>query len=340
MKSLRVNNALDLRIKPKAAAPKKAANNPLKLSVKPKTAAPKKAAKKNAFSFGSKKAAPAKPASKPLFNFLEKKSDKSVSSKKSNKSVSSKKSNKSVPAKPASKPLFNFLEKKSNKSVSSKKSNKSVGSKIQSSGGVAAQSFEIRIPGQFFQAKNDIVWPISLGFTKSNELFVGRMAMLGFAASLLGELLTGKGALAQFDLETGLPLFDTEPLVLALIAFNVFAAFAPGKGKFVEDVEEKQVRPAGSLQDPSISLLTPGKFLGISRVGFTKDNELFVGRMAQLGFAASLIGEVITGKGALAQFNCETGIPLADAEPLLLFSIVLLGLTAVNEGTGKFVDEK
>merc|ERR1712219_74873 len=115
----------------------KDANNPLKLSVKPKTAAPKKAAKKNAFSFGSKKAAPAKPASKPLFNFLEKKSDKSV------------------------------------------------GSKIQSSGGVAAQSFEIRIPGQFFQAKNDIVWPISLGFTKSNELFVGRMAMLGFAASLL-----------------------------------------------------------------------------------------------------------------------------------------------------------
>merc|ERR1711869_159892 len=150
---------------------------------------------------GSKKAAPAKPASKPLFNFLEKKSDNSVSSKKSNKSVSS---------------------KKSNKSVSSKKSNKSVGSKIQSSGGIAAQSFEIRIPGQFFQAKNDIVWPISLGFTKSNELFVGRMAMLGFAASLLGELLTGKGALAQFDLETGLPLFDTEPLVLALIAFNVF----------------------------------------------------------------------------------------------------------------------
>jgi len=274
-------------------------NNALKLSVKPKAAAPKKAAKKSAFSFGSKgasKAAATKPQSKPLFNFLEKKSDKSVSSKRGTKTV-------------------------------------------QKSGGVAAQSFEIRIPGQFFQAKNDIVWPISLGFTKSNELFVGRMAMLGFAASLLGEILTGKGALAQFDLETGLPLFDTEPLVLALIAFNVFAAFAPGKGKFVEDVEEKQARPAGSLQDPSISVLTPGKFLGISGVGFTKSNELFVGRMAQLGFAASLIGEIITGKGALAQFNIETGIPLADAEPLLLFSIVLLGLTAVNEGTGKFVDE-
>ena len=32
------------------------------------------------------------------------------------------------------------------------------------------------------------MWPISLGFTKSNELFVGRMAMLGFAASLLGDV--------------------------------------------------------------------------------------------------------------------------------------------------------
>jgi len=206
--------------------------------------------------------------------------------------------------------------------------------------GTAAQSFVIRIPGQFFQAKNDIVWPISLGFTKSNELFVGRMAMLGFAASLIGEILTGKGALAQFDVETGLPLFDTEPLVLGLVAFNLFAAFAPGKGKFIPDQEELSSRRKGALQDPTISLATPGKFFGIDGVGFTKANELFVGRVAQLGFAASLIGEAITGKGPLAQFNLETGIPLSDAEPLLLFSIVLLGLTAVNEGTGKFVDEE
>jgi hypothetical protein len=27
-----------------------------------------------------------------------------------------------------------------------------------------------------------------LGFTKSNELFVGRLAMLGFASSLIGEV--------------------------------------------------------------------------------------------------------------------------------------------------------
>lgn len=43
-----------------------------------------------------------------------------------------------------------------------------------------------------------------------------RVAQLGFAAGLIGEALTGKGILAQFDLETGLPLYETEPLLLAL----------------------------------------------------------------------------------------------------------------------------
>merc|ERR1712125_217834 len=132
-----------------------------------------------------------------------------------------------------------------------------------------AQSFVIRIPGQFFQSKRDIVWPVTLGFTKSNELFVGRMAMLGFASSLIGEILTGNGPLAQFDVETGLPLFDTEPLVLGLVAFNLFAAFAPGKGKFIPDQEELSSRRKGALQDPTISLATPGKFFGIDGVGFT-----------------------------------------------------------------------
>lgn len=39
-----------------------------------------------------------------------------------------------------------------------------------------------------------------------NELFVGRAAMLGFAFSLVGELLTGKGALAQLGYEVSLEL--------------------------------------------------------------------------------------------------------------------------------------
>lgn len=58
------------------------------------------------------------------------------------------------------------------------------------------------------------------------------------------------------------------------------------------------------------------------------------------GFAFSLIGEALTGQGALAQFGVETGIPLQDTEFGLLALISFFLLAAVNEGTGRFVDEE
>ncbi|MQM23577.1 hypothetical protein Taro_056643, partial [Colocasia esculenta] len=70
--------------------------------------------------------------------------------------------------------------------------------------------------------------------------------------------------------------------------------------------------------------------------GFTKANELFVGRLAQLGIAFSIIGEIITGKEALAQLNIETGVPINDIEPLVLFSVAFFFIAALNPGTGKF----
>jgi hypothetical protein len=74
--------------------------------------------------------------------------------------------------------------------------------------------------------------------------------------------------------------------ILAVIAFNLIAAFLPARGKFVPDEEELAPRPKGPLQDPRITLLEPKKFFGVTNFGFTKANELFVGRLAQLGFAA------------------------------------------------------
>ena len=116
-----------------------------------------------------------------------------------------------------------------------------------------------------------------------------------------------------------------------------------------------------------------------------QENELFVGRVAQLGFAAgmlraaarqaagrvrpallllqamamedphahlpaclsplpfccaALIGEAITGQGILGQIGIETGLPLSQTEPLLLGFIAFTLFAAVNEGSGKFVDEK
>ncbi|KAL4424977.1 hypothetical protein ABPG77_002862 [Micractinium sp. CCAP 211/92] len=180
---------------------------------------------------------------------------------------------------------------------------------------------------------------ITLGFTKSNELFVGRMAMLGIAAALFGEILTGLGPLAQLGYELHESVFDVEIEVLAIIAFNLLAALLPARGKFVPDEEELQERPKGPLQDPRISILEPKKFFGVKGFGFTKENELFVGRVAQLGFAAGLIGEAITGKGILAQFDLETGLPLYETEPLLLAFILFTLFAAINPGSGKFVEE-
>lgn len=56
---------------------------------------------------------------------------------------------------------------------------------------------------------------------------------------------------------------------------------------------------------------------------------------------ASLLGEAITGKGILAQLNLETGIPIYEAEPLLLFFILfnLLGAIGALGDRGRFVDE-
>ncbi|KAF4354525.1 hypothetical protein F8388_022247 [Cannabis sativa] len=163
-----------------------------------------------------------------------------------------------------------------------------------------------------------------IGFTKQNELFVGRVAMIGFAASILGEAITGKGILSQLNLETGIPIYEAEPLLLFFILFTLLGAIGAlgDRGQFIDDP------PTGIEGAKRCPLF-----------GFTKANELFVGRLAQLGFAFSLIGEIITGKGALAQLNIETGVPINEIEPLVLFNVLFFFIAAVNPGTGKFVTD-
>lgn len=177
------------------------------------------------------------------------------------------------------------------------------------------------------------------GFTKQNELFVGRVAMIGFAASLLGEAITGKGILSQLNIETGIPIYEAEPLLLFFILFNLLGAIGAlgDRGRFVDDSPtglEKAVIPPGKGLRSALGLGQGPLF------GFTKANELFVGRLAQLGIVFSIIGEIVTGKGALAQLNFETGVPIQEIEPLLLFNIVFFFIAAINPGTGKFVTDE
>ncbi|XP_059299125.1 photosystem II 22 kDa protein, chloroplastic [Lycium ferocissimum] len=181
-----------------------------------------------------------------------------------------------------------------------------------------------------------------IGFTKQNELFVGRVAMIGFAASLLGEAITGKGILSQLNLETGIPIYEAEPLLLFFILFNLLGAIGAlgDRGKFIDDPApptglEKAVIPPGKSFKSALGLREGGPLFG-----FTKANELFVGRLAQLGIAFSIIGEIITGKGALAQLNFETGVPINEIEPLLLFNIAFFFFAAINPGTGKFITDE
>ncbi|KAL5219747.1 hypothetical protein ABZP36_024460 [Zizania latifolia] len=175
-----------------------------------------------------------------------------------------------------------------------------------------------------------------IGFTKENELFVGRVAMLGFAASILGEAITGKGILAQLNLETGIPIYEAEPLLLFFILFTLLGAIGAlgDRGRFVDEPTglDKAVIPPGKGFRSALGLSEGGPLFG-----FTKANELFVGRLAQLGIAFSIIGEIITGKGALAQLNIETGVPISEIEPLVLFNVIFFFVAAINPGTGKFV---
>ncbi|KAI7751547.1 hypothetical protein M8C21_030981 [Ambrosia artemisiifolia] len=178
-----------------------------------------------------------------------------------------------------------------------------------------------------------------IGFTKQNELFVGRVAMLGFAASLLGEAITGKGILSQLNLETGIPIYEAEPLLLFFILFTLLGAIGAlgDRGRFVDEPTglDKAVIPPGKGFRAALGLSEGGPLFG-----FTKSNELFVGRLAQLGIAFSLIGEIITGKGALAQLNIETGLPVSEIEPLVLFNVAFFFVAALNPGTGKFVTDE
>ncbi|KAI7751548.1 hypothetical protein M8C21_030982, partial [Ambrosia artemisiifolia] len=160
-----------------------------------------------------------------------------------------------------------------------------------------------------------------------------------YLASLLGEAITGKGILSQLNLETGIPIYEAEPLLLFFILFTLLGAIGAlgDRGRFVDEPTglDKAVIPPGKGFRSALGLSEGGPLFG-----FTKANELFVGRLAQLGIAFSLIGEIITGKGALAQLNIETGLPISEIEPLVLFNVAFFFVAALNPGTGKFVTDE
>lgn len=179
------------------------------------------------------------------------------------------------------------------------------------------------------------------GFTRKREIIVGRLAMAGFFAELVGEILTGKGAVGQLSLETVLPRPLIGGLIAAVVIFNFITALNPAGPTFDEE-NQKDVskRPKGAIQKPGKNIISdPKETLGISdKFGFTKKNELFTGRVAMIGFAASLIGEYFqNGKGPLGQ----VGIPMPAYGEYAAFGLAgwILFFFAAAVGSGNFPGE-
>lgn len=131
--------------------------------------------------------------------------------------------------------------------------------------------------------------------------------MLGFGSAVVGEFLSGgQGPLAQLGYTLGLQQEQVGIFLAGLIGFNLAASLLPTSATFKpsQQQEEQEASAAvGPLQDPTITLLQPGKFFAVTNWGFTPQNELFAGRLGSLGMMAAIIGELVTGLGPVGQLS-------------------------------------
>lgn len=100
-------------------------------------------------------------------------------------------------------------------------------------------------------------------------------------ASLLGEAITGKGILAQLNLETGIPIYEAEPLLLFFILFNLLGAIGAlgDRGKFVDDPEpatglDRAVIPPGKGFRSALGLKEGGNYCSASQTNYRQLNLL------------------------------------------------------------------
>jgi photosystem II protein len=128
-------------------------------------------------------------------------------------------------------------------------------------------------------------------------------ALLLLLLNVLQVLSGGAGPLSQLSYLSGLPEAPLGLFLAGLAAFNLAAGLAPNSATFKpETVAANEADAAdGPLRNPKVMLFQVKKFFGVTDWGFTAQNELFAGRLAQLGFAAALIGEAATGLGPLGQ---------------------------------------
>jgi len=195
-------------------------------------------------------------------------------------------------------------------------------------------------------------------FTRRREIFIGRIAILGFVAACFIEALypTHPNIMQQFAgvaNMAGIPISTGQVALLLGLTFlyNTIPALSPDSPTWSrenqEDVAKRPPGPPGQWVSP----LNFTQFFGVSRWGFTKANELFNGRMAMLGFAAALAHQLVlgglNGPGPLAQFALiyanQTPQQLWDSFPTTfgIFTVfaTVLAYVAGKPGSIKGEDE-
>jgi photosystem II protein len=144
-------------------------------------------------------------------------------------------------------------------------------------------------------------------FTRRREIFMARTAMAGFLSLQVGEILTGEGFFGQLSSITGVPKPILGLFMLVTVANNAITGLHPRSPTFSRE-NQIDVCKRNKL----------GVQQFISKPGFTKRNELNLGRVAMLGWAAALVGEALTGKGPAGQLGLQMESPLVRGGSLVL----------------------
>lgn len=123
--------------------------------------------------------------------------------------------------------------------------------------------------------------PLVPAFTRRRERVVGRIAMLGFAAGLIGELLTGYGPVTQLSIETGITPTWVYTFITTIIAWTSFGA-SPGSPTWSRENQQDV-----AARRMPLLFAEPRKTL--------VKTELFLGRFAMTGFLGAVVLEKLWG---------------------------------------------
>lgn len=176
-----------------------------------------------------------------------------------------------------------------------------------------------------------------IGFTRANEILHGRMAMVGFFASVIGDYVDkGVGPLELASIETGLSNSQIIDLVGFITLINVIIASLPNSATFHREELEQLEQDIGPLQDGRITIFDPLRFFGVdNKFGFYTKNELFVGRVAMIGFAISVAQDLLNGEGPLTELSGEIHVNAMYIASGIVAWAMLMATTAISNSNSK-----